>query len=111
LPPINKQIKIEPYGKMRAKVGTVTDSNVFEIQDVFGPGSDKTMEPGEKIAFLLHGVKNQRSAEDAGGMRVTTYTKIDGKFYEVDNGETKKSFIAKIAEGNALNKLTSSSLK
>ena len=27
-------------------------------------------------------------------MKVTTFTKIDGEFYEVDNGETKTSFIA-----------------
>jgi len=101
LPPINKQLKIEPYGennKMKATVGTIISSSVIEIQDVFGPGSDKTMEPEEKIEFFVHGVRNQPSTKDAGGMKVTTFTKINGEFYEVDNGETKKSFIAEAGE-------------
>jgi len=99
LPPMNQKIKIGPglstfINPMKATVGTIIASSVIEIQDVFGPGSDKRMIPGEKIEFYVYGVRNQRSSKDAGGMKITTFTKINGDFYVVDNGETKSSFIA-----------------
>ena len=79
---------------MKATVGTVTASNIIDIEDVFGTDGEVTMIPEDKIEFLVHGVRNQPSTRDAGGMKVTTYTKINGEFYEVDNGDTKTSFIA-----------------
>jgi len=97
LTPLNSKVKIEPVGEnnpIKATVGHVITSSIIDIPDVFGSGPETTMMAKDKIEFLIHGVRNQLSTKDAGGMKVTTFTKIDGEFYEVDNGETKTSFIA-----------------
>lgn len=50
----------------------------------------------DEQAFTLEipGIKNQKSARDAGDWSVTTYLNYDGFYYEVDTAKMDTSFIA-----------------
>lgn len=74
--PINRSIK--------ATFGKVIDGNKIEINNVFGRSSKKSQARNIKIEFFIKSAYNQDTAIDAGGLKITTYTQIDAKFYVVD---------------------------
>ena len=92
---INSTVKIvSKGGNIKAVEGRVVSSNVIEIDDVFGKDNKMDMDVPLKLDFEIHSSRNQPSTTDAGGFKITTMTQIDGKFYNVDVGETTKSFVA-----------------
>jgi len=90
-------VDIEPIGdSIEANTGTVFPGNIIEIRDVWGP--DSTIDSDLRkapytIDFIIKGSTNPSSARDAGPLKIITYTNIDGKYYEVDEGETVDSFV------------------
>lgn len=90
-------LEVQPVGdSINAKSATVFPNNVIEIRDVWGTSSevDNVVHKSPyKCDFLIVGSWNPTSAQDAGPLKIITYTQIDGKYYVVDEGETVDSFI------------------
>ena len=81
-------IKLTPKGgNMTASTGIVRDGNVIEIINVFGTDGKRTMKAPFTIDFITVGTQNPTSTKDAGKITIITYTQINGKFYEVDQGD------------------------
>jgi hypothetical protein len=91
-------VRIEALNdSIRATFGAVVTSNVIEIENVFGDSFDVTMGTPHTFDFYIYSSTNQPSTKDAGGFKITTFTRIDEtvpRFYPVDIGESRDSFIA-----------------
>jgi hypothetical protein len=83
-------------GSIQARTGTVQAGNKVKIVGIFEglaqedlPGKDHT------FVFKIVGIKNQRSAANAGAMSIQTFVQGgNGTAYKVDYGETDETFPA-----------------
>ena len=83
--------KLTP-GNITATTGIVRDGNVIEIINVWGTEGRKSNKAPIKIDFVTVGTQNPTSTKDAGKISIITYTQINGKYYEVDQGEKEVTF-------------------
>ena len=80
---------------MTAITGIVMNGQIIEIENLFVNAREPPIAP-YNFDFWIFSSKNQRSARDAGPWSVTSYTRIQGEDYVVDNGASETSFIAEV---------------
>lgn len=96
--PGGEVVRIEAVNdSIRATFGAVISSNVIEIENVFGESFEVTMQTPHTFDFYIYSSTNQPSTRDAVGFKITTFTRVEEtvpRFYPVDIGESRDSFIA-----------------
>jgi hypothetical protein len=88
-------VKLKPKGtpgNISATQGIVRDGNVIEIINPWGTDSKKSNKAPIEIDFVTVDTQNPLSTKNAGKISIMTYTQINGKYYEVDEGNKSSTF-------------------